>query len=65
MTFWEGFALASALWFFVCVFGIYRGYWVGRESHGWDWSNGYMAGYADAIKEHQSELDEEKHGLNV
>lgn len=65
MTFWEGFALASSVWLFLCVVGVYLGYYAGYDQNITRWSDGYTEGYNDCIRNHQSELDEEEHGLNV
>lgn len=65
MTFLEGFVAASILWFFICSVSFLIGYIRGKVFNAVGWADGYTTGYNACIENHQSELDEEEHGLNV
>lgn len=65
MTFLEGFVAASIIWLIICAMSFLFGYAHGMYFDGTAWSEGYEDGYRACKEVHQSELDEEEHGLNV
>jgi hypothetical protein len=65
MTFWEGFIVASFMWFIICTISFLFGYIRGTVFDVTAWSDGYDDGYRACKSVYQSKLDEEKHGLNV
>lgn len=65
MTFVGGFIVASFVWFIICMISFLFGYIRGTFFDGTAWSEGYEDGYRACERVYQSQLDEERYGLNV